>query len=511
MMMDDAHVDHVQLLTVAEQSQRSVVVGAEPEPTSPTQTRVYPVEWRRWYVLGLFCFISSLQSVVWFTYSSVPREVKEYYGVTDHQIDMLLNWGSMTALVFGLPVAWLFSSLGLRPAVLLGAALVFACSALRSIPCLAASTPAARLAMLPLMNFAQTLNGVAGPIVLTPVALLSSTWFPECERATATAIGVLANGLAMPIAWLAGPMVVTSADKFPRLIYIEAAACAVPFAMALAHFPAQPVEPPSASAEETRRLREERAREVGHRAVAQGFINAARTFGRELLVCSRSAAFWTILFINGTYAGVLCAFGAALARNIADQMTTAEIGWVGFGKGLASLLGNYAVGKIVDLWFRRRMKAVCIAVYAFTGLTILWFSLIVPSVFSDRPLLPTSKGLLFFVLALYGFASSADPVSYELAAEVTYPVTEGTSTGLIMSWCLLSLVIMLFALSSISAPWLNVIVCVTMFACAIGMLFVRETYKRQDVGLKKEEAQTIDASSRSDVEAQDKSTGASDM
>ena len=70
------------------------MMGAEEE------IEIGPPELKRWYILLVFGMTSAFQSNTWFTFSSVPDQVEEYYhlpkpksGQVNATIDLLLNWG----------------------------------------------------------------------------------------------------------------------------------------------------------------------------------------------------------------------------------------------------------------------------------------------------------------------------------------------------------------------------------------------------------------------------------
>merc|ERR1719361_956562 len=93
----------------------------------------------RWYILLVGSLVSALQCNSWFTFSSVPSQIEDYYhlkrpqhGEVNGVIDLLLNWGCImafpsipfTAYILLLPVK------GLKSAVALAATLVFAGNAI---------------------------------------------------------------------------------------------------------------------------------------------------------------------------------------------------------------------------------------------------------------------------------------------------------------------------------------------------------------------------------------------
>lgn len=49
------------------------------------------------------------------------------------------------------------------------------------------------------------MNASAQPLLLSAPSKLSSTWFPDGQRATATAIASISNSLGIGFAYLIGP------------------------------------------------------------------------------------------------------------------------------------------------------------------------------------------------------------------------------------------------------------------------------------------------------------------
>lgn len=106
----------------------------------------FPVERRRWMVLGLSSCLALMQCLNWFTFSSVSVDrVRAYYGSevirSRGSIDLLLVWGA----VMGLGLSWVPAQLlaagggGLRRTAIIAAVLLAVGASLRTVPCLWAS------------------------------------------------------------------------------------------------------------------------------------------------------------------------------------------------------------------------------------------------------------------------------------------------------------------------------------------------------------------------------------
>eukprot|EP00727_Mastigamoeba_balamuthi_P009681 m51a1_g5335 hypothetical protein (473) ;mRNA; r:410215-412107 len=448
-----------------------LVDGEQPAPAYSPQPPAAPhfaPEPRRWYILAVFALVSCAQCLV-----CVPNEAMEFYGMDQAELDLLLNWGSLVYVPLALPVAWVLGTRGLRPAVLLGSSLVFACAALRAVPC--PLGPRARHALRPLLHAAQALNGAAAPVVLSPVSLLAAAWFPERQRATATAVAVTSNGCGMPVAFLLGPALVRSARHFPRLVYAEAAAAFVPFALAWAHFPSAPRAPPSAAAAAA--------------AAAAPEARKWRPFLGGIARCLRSPAAVLCVLATGTQSGVYFSFTGCLQQSL-PQLGTAAVGWLGFASSLASIAGSLAGGRVVDRWLGRRMKAAAVGAMALCAALFLLFSLCAPSVFRSAPIVPENVYLMGVLLTLIGFIwGTINPVMYELAAEITFPVSEAISGGLITTWMSVAMLVTLFVVPKIPVMWFNLIVTAAFVLCAALAACIRDEYRRHDLEDKDSQSQ----------------------
>eukprot|EP00038_Savillea_parva_P012408 m.204477 g.204477 ORF g.204477 m.204477 type:complete len:255 (-) comp22532_c0_seq1:825-1589(-) len=180
--------------------------GLGPGLSVPTREGGYKVEASRWWVLAWFSYIAALQSLLWFTYSSVPDHSKQFLGVTDQALNMFLNEGPIAFCCTVWYANWLLtrpSGTGLRNSVITAAVLCFLGATIRCIPLLYPTVFAHNVA-LGLIHVAQTLNAAAAPFVVASVSALSLEWFSESERNTATAIGNVASAAGRAVGFFFG-------------------------------------------------------------------------------------------------------------------------------------------------------------------------------------------------------------------------------------------------------------------------------------------------------------------
>jgi hypothetical protein len=94
---------------------------------------------------------------------------------------------------------------------------------------------------------------------------------------------------------------------------------------------------------------------------------------------------------------------------------------------------------------------------------------------------PRTTTMVFVGVALVGFVrSAAVPVLYEAAAELTYPLPEGTSAGMIVIAEHLSLLSLLFAVPHMGLRLVNLLCLCALGACPLILFFYRSQYLRLD-------------------------------
>ncbi|XP_046573339.1 solute carrier family 49 member 4 homolog [Haliotis rubra] len=135
-----------------------------------------------------------------------------------------------------------------------------------------------------LMNIAAIMNGLASTVPFAGPALVSATWFPPKQRATATAMSAIFSFIGISVGFIIGPLFVPQPDKpslnmtdvlsissprrinstgftptpagniaevrsgIMRLMYTECAACVLLLLLVVVYFPAKPPSPPSLTA-----------------------------------------------------------------------------------------------------------------------------------------------------------------------------------------------------------------------------------------------------------------------
>ncbi|XP_035665722.1 solute carrier family 49 member A3-like [Branchiostoma floridae] len=346
----------------------------------------YRVYSSRWFILFVFCFLNLSNAMMWLTFAPISDHTAEFYKVTFDQV----NWLSLVFMIVSIPLGvaatWLLDTLGLRPGVILAAWLNLVGAIIRLISAIPSIPEPARF---PVVITGQTLTALAQPFILEAPAKLAQLWFAENQRATANMIGSMSNPIGLLLANVISPAIVKSKADFLNVLGVYCAPAGV--GVLLATFgicSSVPPSPPTASAAAT-----------------------SETFWQGIKKIVRNLQHWILLPIFGIGPDlfytpttildqVLCPsrydhviVGAAVAGILVDKTKRfQEVVKVGFAGAAVALLG---------LSFLSRQR-------------------------SQQPGIATLCGIFgFFGFALY-------PISMELAIEVTYPVAEATSSGLLI-------------------------------------------------------------------------------
>eukprot|EP00050_Salpingoeca_kvevrii_P009593 m.309662 g.309662 ORF g.309662 m.309662 type:complete len:454 (-) comp23486_c0_seq1:160-1521(-) len=440
-------------------------INDEEQPLLAAQTRVYAV---RWYILFMASLMAFLQGCSWNAWGPIAPALKPVLGWGDGAVAMLANWGPISFLIGFFPSAYLMQVSGLRAAMVAAALLVFTGAGAR---CITLKLPDVTY----LTHFGQFLNGLAGPVAMAAPPVLSSTWFPLSERATATAIMAASNYFGVATAFLLGPYLVPDRTDGGSVVlspedrtntrndimlynYIQFVAGLVLIIGTVVYFPSKPPKCPTTSAGTERT------------SFRKGFF--------QLLAHKK---FWLVALAYGSCTGVYSGWGAYLAPNLThvlEHHAQTVAAWLGFWSTIAGAVGSILLG-----WFADRigrMKLLITVLCSLATIVIVIFSFVCDGV------LPSSH-ILLYVSSIAGgfFINAAIPLFYETAVECTYPIAEATTTTVLTTlnnvFCLLFLIGPV--IPGLGNQWVNWFLAGACALAVVTMLLFKEDYRRLSVDL----------------------------
>lgn len=348
----------------------------------PEQARTYGY---RWVTLAAFMAVNLTIQVLWISYAPVSRVAQDYYGVSSTAVGAL----AMSFMVAYLPFSFLASHLlaqrGLRVAAGLGALLAGASGVLRGL-----AGPHYVWVLLATLGAA-----VAQPFLLNAWTTVSTDWFPPSQRATAVSLITLANLLGAGIGMAVTPTLVTSMSLGTvQLVYgVAALVAGVVFVLVARDRPPTPSDAT-----------------VRH-APTTTLIGVRQALRVAPFVAFLAVAFVTMGVFNG-----LSTWVEEIVRP--RGFTSVDAGNLGALLLLGGVIGAVVISALSDR-ARRRIPFLTVSLLL-AAPALLWMTFAGSLVALDA-----SAFLLGF------FMTSALPVGMQYAAEITAPIPEGTSNGLI--------------------------------------------------------------------------------
>jgi hypothetical protein len=453
-------------------------------------------------MLFLFSMVTMSQALLWLTFSPISTFAREYFklcdsstNITAHpdsctrvdgegqwQIDLMLMWGGIVYL-FCMPCFVVFTSKrGLRFLVVLMAVLLCVACSLRIIP------PALLNGKdVYLVHFAQILVALTGPIAMATPPKFSAVWFPPSERTLSTALACSGGFLGIALGFPTSTHVVHSAEDVPTLLWLHFLISGVSLVAIVSIFADKPPLPPSATAptyvdKESAVLAAEIAREIG------GDLGRVRRDRSESTAVSRSTDMCEILrdfpfflysYGGGTAIGAFTGWTASL-DSILVFFTTVECGWLGFGTMVAFIVGNFIVGQTLTqkIWLRRIQKQI-ILFFLFAAFLFLGGVMISMDFLGHKSLLPRTFDSVCISIILAGFfLGCANPFLYEMCVEMTYPVSETVSAGILTFWVQFGTLMVLLTKRFVYYDGMNTVMTSAVLLSILCLFFTTARYNR---------------------------------
>ncbi|XP_077443523.1 choline/ethanolamine transporter flvcr2b isoform X2 [Stigmatopora argus] len=366
------------------------------------ETRLYR---RRWVTVLLFSSYSLCNSYQWIQYGIISNIFMKFYSVDAFTIDWMSMIYMLTYIPFIFPVTWLLDKKGLRTVALAATALNCAGTWLK-----VASVQRHLFAVTFLGQFCCSLAQV---FILGMPSRIASVWFGANEVSTACSIGVFGNQLGIAIGFLVPPILVPNVDDMDELahhisvmFYITAGVATFLFVLVVIVFQEGPELPPTQA-----------------QATARNIPPEDYSYTASILRLLRNKPFILLIVTYGLNVGCFYAVGTLLNRMIIEHYPGEEVnaGRIGLTIVIAGMVGSLICG----LWLDRTKT------YKQTTLVVYLMSLVGMIVYAATLDLG-HLWVVFITAAVLGFFMTGYlPLGFEYAVELTYPESEGTSSGLL--------------------------------------------------------------------------------
>ncbi len=356
----------------------------------------------RWIMLIVFMIAIAVNQLLWISFAPITSEAAQYYGVSDLKIGILSMSFMIVYLVISLPASWIIDTYGIKAGVGTGVMLTGVFGLMRGL------VPA----NYNLLLLSQIGIAIGQPFLLNSITKVSSRWFPVRERATASGLGTLSMYVGILAGMIVTPFLVNGSGIGGMLhIYgILSVVAAVVFIVFVRE------RPPTAPC---RPDQEERALVVD---------------GLRLIFRNRDFKWLMIIFFIGL--GVFNSVTTWIENIVGPRgFSPEQAGITGGLMIVGGILGAVIIPLLSD-HFRKRTPFIMLALAGSTlglaGITLA----------TGYPLLLASGAVFGF------FLLSSGPIGFQYGAEVTFPVSEGTSNGFLLLMGQVSGIAFIFGMDS---------------------------------------------------------------
>ncbi|XP_069735915.1 solute carrier family 49 member A3 [Phaenicophaeus curvirostris] len=355
---------------------------------------------RRWVVLAAVCLLNCSNAMLWLTFAPVADKTASYFHISLEMVNWLSIVYLLISIPFGLVATWILDSVGLRCAVILSAWLNMTGSIVRVFSVLKFLSSGSQSYWY--LFTGQCLCALAQPLIIFSPTKLAALWFPDHQRATANMMASMSNPLGILIANVLSPALLPEGKHIPLMLGVYAAPAVAACALATVGIHEKvPPMPPSASATNS---------------TSQPFV-----MGLKMLLRNKPYVILAVCFGGGI--GMFTCFSALLEQILCEKGYSNEFaGLNGALFTVCGLLGAFLLGLYVDRT-KKFIESTKIC-FCLSALASIVFA--VASRFRHQAIMLAVSSSLF---GFFGFAIY--PIAMELAVECSYPVGEGTSTGLI--------------------------------------------------------------------------------
>lgn len=375
----------------------------EQEECRTPETKLY---YRRFAVLTVFSLYSMVNAFQWIQYSIITNVFTQFYGVENDKIDLLsiVYMVAYVPLIF--PATWLLDRRGLRLTALLGSGL----------NCVGAWLKCASVSpdLFGVTVTAQVICSVAQVFILGLPSRIASVWFGPREVSTACATAVLGNQLGTAIGFLLPPVLVPNtpedqdltAHNIRIMFYGTAAVSTGLFVLALIVIKDRPPRPPSQA-----------------QAVLTDSLPEDYSYRQSIYNLIKNKAFVLLLISYGILTGAFYSVSTLLNQMIMDCYENQELnaGRIGLTLVVAGMVGSILCGLWLDHTKTYKMTTLIVYFLSFVGMVVFTFTLNLNNIY----LVFVTAGVLGFFMTGYL------PLGFEFGVEITYPESEGTSSGLL--------------------------------------------------------------------------------
>ncbi|XP_075386289.1 choline/ethanolamine transporter FLVCR1 [Tenrec ecaudatus] len=452
-------------LALEEETQARLLPSGPDEGTPGDEDAPVPrvaLSMRRFAVLLIFSLYSLVNAFQWIQYSIISNVFEGFYTVSSLHIAWLSMVYMLAYVPLIFPATWLLDTKGLRLTALLGSGL----NALGAwVKCGSVGQHLFWVTML-----GQCLCSVAQVFILGLPSRIASVWFGPKEVSTACATAVLGNQLGTAVGFLLPPVLVPNtknstdlACSISTMFYGTAAISTLLFILTAIAFKEKPPHPPS------------QAQAALQRSPPEDY-----SYKKSIKNLFKNIPFVLLLISYGIMTGSFYSVSTLLNQMILAYYEGEEVnaGRIGLVLVVAGMVGSILCGLWLDYTKTYKQTTLLVYILSFVGMVVFTFTL--------------DLGYLIIVFITGGilgfFMTGYLPLGFEFAVEITYPESEGTSSGLLNAAAQIFGILFTLAqeklISTYSGPLEgNIFLCVWIFVGIILTALIKSDLRRHNINM----------------------------
>lgn len=443
--------------------------------TTSTHVQLF---WRRWFILAIFSLFIILNVFNLTEYFDVEEAFIEFYTANfpsgDIQQFEISYWLTLVNLVcyilFIFPAMFLLELKGLSFSCMLGIFLTIFGSWIKCA--------SVKMDMFPVLMFGQICCAIAQPFIQSPLVKLSSLWFGQRETATATAISILSSRVGAFLGCIIPPYVIETDKSLAVSMYVHfyylylvlGLLCSFGFIMGIFVIKDEPGIAPSTAQLKIRASKTA----ICPCEKSKHKLTTFKSFFKSMGLLLSDFNYVLILLSFGILVGAYYSISLHLSQTVAEYYTDESGNHRGFLNLLligSGIFGSITSGLLVD--YTKSFKLLFVGVNCCVFVVMILFT---STIF-------ISIWFPIICLVMLGFFMTAlIPVGYEYAVELTYPISEGTSSSLLNAssivFGIVFIIVQKLILSYWGAFYSNGFMCLILFIGLIISTFISNNLKR---------------------------------
>ncbi|KAI8981419.1 major facilitator superfamily domain-containing protein [Pilobolus umbonatus] len=344
-----------------------------------------------WIELIFVILLNMSINLRWLTFSPVANLSSEYLNVSKSAITWLANCATVIFFALSFCTGWIFERYGIKTCFLLAAATNITGAWIRYF-----GTFAPLHQKYAIVMFGQCIASLAEPFIMNIGTHFAAIWFATHHRVTANTLQAIPLG--MIVATLSMPKLVTTPDDLPLALLITAIISTV-FGIPFLFLPSGPRAPPTESARVTR-------------------LSVKDSF----MILLKNRNFILLIFVFSIFFAMFASVVAITSSIFTPQgYNNVDVGLASFVRIISGVAGAIIAGRITDWTGQHALVLKVACVMTFITTIIIYVQALV-NTYAFMMVSCFLNGLFVFLII---------PLSLELAAECTFPVSESLSASVL--------------------------------------------------------------------------------